>query len=291
MTQQPRLPEDSTLRRTYRYLRLSIAGSVVAIAVAVVLQTAQGGVRESISAYYYTPARDVFVGALIAASLGLLALSGRGAQRALLDAAALLAPLVALVPTPTLASGCASPCVPAEVHPAVDIGVATYLIVGALAVLVAVVVGTRPGAGRAALSRTWPSIIVAVGVLAGVWAWWGLARAAFLSFGHVVAATGFFALLAVVALLDARRTDWAPEPAPPRGVRIAFAVIAVVLIVDLVAVLGYVAVEGDAAMRTPVVFVGEFVALALFGTYWVLQTVRTWASADPSLISASPLRR
>ena len=57
------------------------------------------GVLPSVSAYYYSPARDVFVGALIAASLALFALSGRGPSRALLDAAALFAPLIALVPT------------------------------------------------------------------------------------------------------------------------------------------------------------------------------------------------
>ncbi|MCR2791919.1 hypothetical protein NQ156_02455 [Microbacterium sp. zg.Y625] len=282
---------DTALRRTYRYLRLGVAATVVAIAVAVTLESRRGGLLESISAYYYTPARDVLVGALIAGSLGLLALSGRGVQRALLDAAALLAPLVAVVPTPTLGSGCgATACVPASAHLSVDNGVATYLVVGALAVVVAVVVGTRADAGQAALARTWPSIALAVAVLTATWAWWGLARTSFLGFGHLVAATGFFALLAAVALIDAGRSDWAPEQPPARGVRVAYAVVGVLLAVDLTVVISVVAIMGDAAMRTPLVFVGEVVALVLFGLYWVLQTVGTWSSADPRLAVSGPGR-
>lgn len=59
----------TSLQRTYRYLRLAIAGAVVV------------------------------VGALIAVSVCFFALSGRGAERVLLDAAATVVPLVAIVPT------------------------------------------------------------------------------------------------------------------------------------------------------------------------------------------------
>lgn len=282
---------DTALRRTYRYLRLGVAGTVVAIAVAVTLESLRGGWRESISAYYYTPARDVFVGALIAATLGILALSGRGVQRALLDAAALVAPLVAVVPTPTLAPACgASPCIPASAYASVDNGVATYLVVGALAVVLAVVLGARADAGRAALEFTWPSIALAVAVLTATWAWWALARTSFLGFGHLVAATGFFALLAVVALIDAARSDWSPEQPPSRAVRMAYAIVGVVLALDLTAVIAVVAIMGDAAMRTPLVFIGEAIALGLFGFYWVLQTAGTWNSVDPRLAVSAPGR-
>ncbi len=282
---------DTALRRTYRYLRLGVAGTVVAIAVAVTLESLRGGLRESISAYYYTPARDVFVGALIAGSLGLLALSGRGVQRALLDAAALLAPLVAVVPTPTLTAVCgATPCVPASAHPSVDNGVATYLVVGALTVVVALVIGTRADAGRAALARTWPSIALAIAVLTGTWAWWGIARGSFLGFGHLVAATAFFALLAAVALIDAGRSDWTPEQPPSRGVRATYAIVGVLLAIDLIVVIALVAIMGDDAMRTPIVFVGEVIALGLFGLYWVLQSAGTWNSPDPRLALGFPGR-
>ncbi|MBD7956219.1 hypothetical protein H9651_01030 [Microbacterium sp. Sa4CUA7] len=280
---------DTSLRRTYRYLRLGVAGTAVVIVVAVTLVMTQLGMLESISAAYYTPARDALVGALIAASLGLLSLSGRGAQRGLLDAAALLAPLVAVVPTPVITIAgvemCGGEaCVPVSVHAAVDTSVATYLVVGALAVAVAVGLGLRPDAGRAALGRIWPSIVLAVGVLAAVWGWWGLGRESFFGFAHFVATVGFFAILAIVSLLDALRTDWSPEPAPSRAVRRAYAVIAGLLTLDLIALTAFVAVGGPAATTFPVVFGCELVALALFCLYWVLQTVNTWNQADPTLV-------
>ena len=61
-------------QRTYRYLRMSIAGTVVVIASAVVVATARVGWLPSISAYYYTPARNAFVGALVASGGNLAAL-------------------------------------------------------------------------------------------------------------------------------------------------------------------------------------------------------------------------
>ena len=96
---------ETSLARTYRYVRLGIAATVVVIAIAVAFAFDDVGVLPSISAYYYSPARNSVVGALIAASFGLFALSGRGLERNLLDAAALLAPLIALVPTPLYPGG------------------------------------------------------------------------------------------------------------------------------------------------------------------------------------------
>ena len=90
---------STSLQRTYRYLRIGVAGTVVVIFVSVLLAVPAVGWLTSVSDYFYSPARDAFVGALIAASLALLALSGRGLERGLLDAAALFAPLIALVPT------------------------------------------------------------------------------------------------------------------------------------------------------------------------------------------------
>ena len=57
---------STSLERTYRYLRVGIAGTVVAIFVAVAQAATTYGWLTSISDYFYTPARDVFVGALIA---------------------------------------------------------------------------------------------------------------------------------------------------------------------------------------------------------------------------------
>ena len=95
---------STSVQRTYRYLRIAIAGTVVVIFAAMAVAAIEVGWLATESDYFYTPARNAFVGALIAAALALVALSGRGAERALLDAAALFAPLIAVVPT-TLAPG------------------------------------------------------------------------------------------------------------------------------------------------------------------------------------------
>src|SRR6185369_12879826 len=108
----------------------------------------QGHVLGSISAYFYTPARTAFTGALISAAVALLALSGHRAERALLDSAGLLAPLIALVSTPIRSAAACGPdatCVPATAIPDIENGVITYLLIGAagwLTVLILVLTKT-----------------------------------------------------------------------------------------------------------------------------------------------------
>ena len=123
---------ETSLNRTYRYVRIGIALVVATIGVGVALAVPTVGMLKSISAYYYSPAQPIFVGALVAASLGLLALSGRHLERYLLDAAALFAPLIALIPTPVrpelfgYGTPCAdqkSKCVPGELHANVELGI------------------------------------------------------------------------------------------------------------------------------------------------------------------------
>src|SRR6187402_568929 len=96
--------------RTYRYLRIAMGAMIVVIFTSVtVVAIGQGHLLGSISAYFYTPARTAFTGALIAAAVALLALSGHRAERALLDSAGLLAPLIALVSTPIRSAAACGP--------------------------------------------------------------------------------------------------------------------------------------------------------------------------------------
>ena len=149
----------TSLQRTYRYLRLAIAGAVVVVFTAVLVAMPAVGLLPSLSHYYDTSANTMFVGALIAVSVCFFALSGRGAERVLLDAAATVVPLVAIVPTmispgsvPGIDAHCPpgrGSCVPAAFDAAVHGGVLTDLIVGAMFVLVAggastVTISSRP---------------------------------------------------------------------------------------------------------------------------------------------------
>lgn len=96
--------EGSHARTTYRYLRIAMAvllGSIVVSVLYEVAQNPESCLQRSISAYYYTPARAIFVSAVLA--LGVCLVSLRGNTRiedAFLNLAGMFAPVVALVPTP-----------------------------------------------------------------------------------------------------------------------------------------------------------------------------------------------
>src|SRR4051794_35776947 len=82
--------------RSYRFLRAAMVGLLICLAVAVALQSiAQRSILDSISAYYYTPAQGVFVGALVALGACMIALEGAGpTEDALLNLGGMLAPVI-----------------------------------------------------------------------------------------------------------------------------------------------------------------------------------------------------
>ena len=279
---------STSLQRTYRNLRVGIAGTVVLIGIAVGVTASRVGTLPSISAYYYTPARNVFVAALVAAAIAIIALSGRGIQRALLDAAGLFAPLVALVPTPIRpgtvpgyenACGDATSCVPAEALADIDVGVATYLIAGALTIVVAVV--AMLVAGGEAFSRSVSSLVIACAVLLAVAVFWLFFRDAFVATAHLASAVAFFGLIAVVAVANA--FDRSPSAMPSRWRGALYWIIAVAMTVDIVIMVAVVGSgdPGDGAF--PPVLVGETIALLLFAVFWVVQSIEKWGAADPSI--------
>src|SRR3954470_23319505 len=201
------MEHTTSLQRTYRYLRMSVAGTVVVIGGAVLVATAKIGWLPSLSAYYYTPARNTFVGAIIAVSLALIALSGRGIPRGLLDSAGLLAPLIALVPTPIGARevpgvpGCASrACVPPQFVPDVEDGVTNYLVIVALILLVTLALVLLRQVDFRAVAV---SLGVGAAVLVTVLCSWLFARDAFLTTAHFAAASLFFLLIGFVAVVGA----------------------------------------------------------------------------------------
>jgi hypothetical protein len=283
----PSAAPSTSVQRTYRYLRIAIAGTAVVIFVAVGLAAGTVGWLTSVSDYFYTPARDAFVGALIAASLALVALSGRGTERALLDAAALFAPLIALVPT-TLAPGsvpgvavpCADRCFPPEFEADAANGVATYLVIGLLTVLVGVLLAAL---GQVSLSAVGFSLVTSTAVLVVVGAVWLFARDAFLAQGHFVATIAFFALFATVAVLNAFPRRGAP---PPMVFRILYVGIALALVAVLVVYV--VLLPGADATGIPLVLLAEAAALALFFAFWVVQGIEKWNEADPAIAATVP---
>ncbi len=251
-------PPTTSLQRTYRYLRLTLVGAVVAIFTAVAVAASDVGWLPSLSDYYYSPARTTFTGALLVAAAVLLALSGRGPERALLDACAVLAPLIALIPTPHI---------PPAALPDVTNGITTYLVITTLALIVAVTLtltGDIPVAAVAASGSVAALVILTLGLA------WMLAPHAVLTHGHVIATVAFFAVFGAVAILHAFPRTTAP---PPRALRVIYTGIAALLGLVLIAYL----------TTSNVALLAESVALALFAVFWIVQSIEKWNDPDPSL--------
>ncbi|WP_203135992.1 hypothetical protein [Microbacterium sp. JZ31] len=297
-----REPDDaaSSARQTQRYLRLSLVLLIAVLFIGVAIQTVVVSwtplrlgwqVLPSISHYFYTPARPVFVGVMIAAAVALLALSGRRTPSAFLDAAAIFAPLIAIVPTAisTPASGelaCApAPCVPADILPTVRVGVATYVVTVLLVVIVLSALRRRK---RIAVTRSFV-IVSAVAVLTAL----GLAVLAFVpgvSDGfpfnlwpigsiHFAAVLLFFGCFAVVPLVYGWQPAEPDETPPTSRQRLIYRLVAVLMGTDLLfLVLAFLARgQGWALFGTvPVALIGEVVALLLFAWFWWEQTLQRW---------------
>jgi hypothetical protein len=92
---------DQAPVKSYRYLRIAMIGVLFALAAAVFYQTSQqNSFLASVSAYYYTSAQGVFVGALIGLGVSMIALQGMNdAENTFLNLGGMFAIVVAIVPT------------------------------------------------------------------------------------------------------------------------------------------------------------------------------------------------
>ncbi|WP_341955175.1 hypothetical protein [Microbacterium sp. LWH13-1.2] len=300
-----------TSLKTHRYLRLSLVFIVFTLLLSVVIQTIVTSWEPftlgwtplpSISHYFYTPARTVFVGALIAASLALLALSGRDRATTLLDISALFAPLIAIVPT-GLANhqrvgpfGCPDnvECVPVEFQGDMRLGIAVYaVVVVALVITMAVIRRRTRTPNPSARLVSIIALITAAAVAALAFApalnehfpfnFWPVHSI------HFVVTLLFFGVFAAVPILYAGGPlDPGETPPTPRQ-RSIYRWIAGLLIVDLlllVVALAFRQVFGE----TPVVLFGEAVALILFAAFWCVQTFQRWDDPNPpSIVARRPL--
>ncbi len=270
----------TSTQRTYRYVRLTILGATLLLAVAVGVQWIVGGPLPSLSAAYYTPAGPMFVAGLFVVAAAFVALSGHSIEQGLLDVAAVLGLVIAVVPTTVTSDECgaAEQCVPPAVVPIVvnnGIAVASVVLVGLVA---AVVLSIMQGT----LTRGVVVTAVAVAVVAGGLAVWAvLVPSGFLTFAHNTAAVGFFLLIGAVAALAA----WRPQRTPRRfGPAYAAVAIGILIVLAGLGATLVLALGGtDVTRPVPWIFLGESAALVLFAVFWVLQTVELWNEPDPRL--------
>ena len=277
VAEMPAAPEESARLRaerhrdyaikTWRYLRLAMVALVVGLLVAVVYEwreVPRHCVQTSISAYYYTPVRGYFVGALLSIGTCLFCLKGNTRRDdLLLNLAGICAAVVALVPTPD-AGSCTSR--PATIDDrAVDIAnnVTVLVAVGlfALVVLAMIWVARRP--------RPRPRPMYVAGAL--VWVPAALIfeadRDAFMGSAHDVAAYSMFAFILGVVGLNAcalraiRSWHW-------YGYVLVF--VAMLLSAAIILPAGLVWGWGHWVIGIETAFI------SLFAGFWAIQTAELW---------------
>jgi hypothetical protein len=195
--------------KTYLYLRVGLVALALFLAASLVIEMAFGDTEwlGSISAYYYTPVRSVFVGTLCAMGVCLIAIKGRDRPREdlMLNLAGMCAPVVALVPTPLEDAACggATRCVPDAFVPGVVNNVQALLVVGVVGVLFAARTVRRDTNERGDLL----AIGVSAGGLVAFALWFAFGRDSFLDYAHYGTAVPMFGLIVAVALVNAAEVD------------------------------------------------------------------------------------
>ncbi len=277
------IPDRDLALKTYRYLRMGMVGLVLALALSILLERLEVDCwQTSISSYYYTPARAVFVGGLMAVGVSLLVIKGSTRREdVMFNIAGILAPVVGVVPTssvgecwsleptpkPIDGEGNLAPWVIANI----DNNIQALLlagIVGMIAVgLIALFVYESPlAAARSAPRDRQIGLIVTMAVLLvglALHRWWD----AFPTQAHGWAAVLMFGFLALGIGVNAWERRNKPEHRRYAGL---YAVIAVLMIA--VGLVMLTAFRSWAYM----VLVLEIIEIALFAIFWMAQTVEHW---------------
>lgn len=288
------MTDDDAARKTYRYVRMGMVGAVLLLGTSVLLEhhdAPNGCWQTSISAYYYTPARAIFVGALLAIGLSLIVIKGSSIlEDAALNVAGMLAPVVALVPTSDLGSCWSIPPTPLPtidnptgddplagwVIANIDNNIRALLVTGFVGLLAAAVVG---GIAVAAARKRGERRVIANavtdanrGIVIGLVAAFGALIASALLFehwtkfstrAHGYAAAAMFVALAVAAGVNA----WECRRCGRRWYAGVYAAIAVLMIAGA----GFMATDWDHK-----VLIVEVVDISLFALFWSVQTKELW---------------
>jgi hypothetical protein len=248
---------------TWRYLRLAMVAVVLGLGASVVIERVKvnpGCFQTSISAYYYTPVRAVFVGALVVLGMCLICLRGStDIEDLLLNVAGMLAPLVAFVPTPRYRPSCTSVSAPIE-HASANVAnnVVALVVVSGVALLIV----------EGVLVFTETTMPARIGGAVGALLWTTTllvflsARDAFVDNAHDVAAVLMF-LCIVGATVDNAFDTQRPSL---RALYIALAA-------AMVAALVIIWTVGWATGWQYWTILLEVVVLALFVVFWLVQTV------------------
>ncbi|MFV0372683.1 hypothetical protein [Microbacterium sp.] len=268
---------------TYRYLRLAIILLTVLLGCAVGIQVLGDGgtVLPSVSAYYYSPARAVFVSSLCAIGACMIVHRGRSdLEDVLLNFSGYLAFFVAFVPTPSvvIAGTDAAAQAPRDLTDAVSNNTGAILIVGLIAFVVEIfVVPRRERSFRGRAGRT--AHVASAIAFAGLGVFFLVARDEFIQRAHTIAAAGLFiGIVGVVGVNGVALARAARERGESRRAQVwnRYTIGFLVMIGSVVAV-----VTVARPMVAQWVFVLETALIAQFLLFWIVQTVERWRVPEP----------
>ena len=195
--------------KSYRYLRLAIVVVVLSLIASVLLERAKTSCWEvSISAYYYTPVHAMFVGALVAIGVCLIAVKGSEEwEDMLLNVAGILAPIVAFVPTSPPSRSCASsPLGTIDAEAYLDNNILAFIIGGVVAIGGAWLIAKlqhRPQLATPVPQTKYGLLLCAALTAAGV-IWYAGFRQSFLDHAHAGTAIAMFVMVGIVIAINSR---------------------------------------------------------------------------------------
>lgn len=281
--------EDAAV--TYRYVRVGLVALVVFLLVSLAMTWAHSCPQVSISAYFYTRTHAVFIAALCAVGICLIAYKGsRLGEDTLLNFAGFLAFVVALAPTDS--DGVCEAWLPTVAHPLDAVpnnlvalfagaaaGTGLYLGLQRWRPAQPAPVATTPDLSGVrgvwkvlatvllTIETALPKALFAAAVGGGLLLFWPPAR----EYAHSTAAVAMFLAIILVAVYHA---CYAKAATRPHRARFYATVAALMLLAVLLAI-------GFWWAGFPYVVVGVEIALiALFATFWGVQTWDVWELRD-----------
>lgn len=263
---------DDRSVKTYRYLRVTMVGLVVILAAAVIRQlwADSGQLEPSISDYYYTPVRQVFVAALVAIGVCLVALQGNTEwEDTFLNIAGVLAPVVAFVPTPARGACVDGAGVPAATADAIANNVLALLVGGLAGLIAAYVIVGRSPTTLAVRQPVGGGLAIAAVLWLATASWFAFGRGSFECGAHYTAAITMFVFIVVAVAWNAWGVAGRSVGLAPRN---AYGKLALLMAATAV-VLGGLTWAG--ALPNGIFWL-EAALITLFAVFWILQSRELW---------------
>ena len=281
--------------KTYRYLRISMASLVVCLLASVVTEhftNPESCWQGSLSAYYYTPARPIFVASLFAIGVCMVVLLGYPPlQDVLLNVGGFLAIIVTLVPTPNKGNCMSVPFQLEERGVNVHNNMTAFFVGAAIAMAVTVATAFSEDGFRGFGKNPWPEgtaekirvggILLEALLLVGGAIWFFAFANHFDRNAHWVAASVLCLTIIAIVTLNSREALREGKKTYARIYRLLAGAMAVtVVVVPLVKV---------ATGWGHAILVTEVVLIALFGVFWGIQTKDLWDEEVRSTVGAGAI--